>query len=222
MSFMMRRSTPARVTFDPSLLCRYSCRRCFSFRTTFSSVFLSTFACIPPTGLAGGYHVFWDPFHFLSDFVDFPLFPLGFPLLLLLICDVFSLGDSPFPLPLWSHCQLLFPEPTLESKSSAAFTTSLKPSLLSVSTVLESLCSSLLTFLTTETKRFPSFSSSSFFGHLLFLLQVIVSFLLLGSSFVTHLVYHVPIDFQCMVFRCFRVNSLADHVLQAQVWPFLL
>ena len=134
------------------------------------------------------------------------------------------LREFPFPFSLWIlSLSTPFPEPTFEAKSSAAFTVSLKPSLLSVSTsMLESFCSSLMTFLTTETKRFLGFSSSSFFGHLFLFLQVIVFFLFLDSSFLTHLVYHFPIDFQCMIFRCFRVNSLAFHVLQAQVWPFLL
>ena len=59
-SFMKKHSTSLKVTFDPSLLCRHSCRRCFfSFRTTFSYVFLPTFSCILSPGLAGRYHVFW-------------------------------------------------------------------------------------------------------------------------------------------------------------------
>ena len=114
------------------------------------------------------------------------------------------------------HLFTLCRDPRTAARSmSTFFVVSLDP-------MLESICSSLMTFLTTETKRFPGFSSSSFFGHLLLFLQVIVFFLFLNSSFLTHLVHHCPVDFQCMMFRCFRVNSLAVHVLQAEVWPFLL
>ena len=172
MSIMKRRSTSVKVTFDPSLLCRRSCRRCFSFRTTFSRVFSFHFCLYFSSPVLPGDTTFLEPFFhlILSDFCGLSTFSLRITLWIFLAL-AFDLRCFFFWENLLSLCpcgflflSTPFPEPTLEAKSSAAFTISLKPSLLSVSTpMLESLCSSLMTFLTTETKRFPAFSSSEFF-----------------------------------------------------------
>ena len=79
-SFMKKHSTSLKVTFDPSLLCRHSCRRCFSFRTTFLVFFFPPFPVFSTPVLPGD-TTFFGPFpSVLFDCVDFPLFPLGLPL----------------------------------------------------------------------------------------------------------------------------------------------
>ena len=82
---------------------------------------------------------FLDPFHlFCLTVWTFLFFPWDYPRDFPWSCfwsAMFFLREFPFPLPLWIlSLSTPFPEPTFEAKSSAAFTISLKPSLLSVLT----------------------------------------------------------------------------------------
>ena len=122
MNLMKRRSTSVKVTFDPCMLCRHSCRRCFFLSNHFFQCFSFHLCLYSSPRHDRGDAPFFGPFpSFLSDFVDFLFFPLGLPwgfsLLLSLVCDVFSLRQSPFPSPLWIlYLSTPFPEPTLEAK----------------------------------------------------------------------------------------------------------